>query len=106
LSGEKNDDWGNGVSTLDLVLIQKHLLGIKALDNSYDLIASDANLSGSISAADLFEFRKLILGVEDELSGGKSWRFVEGSYSFANPMSPWNELGYGLFFGAPGMAHV
>jgi hypothetical protein len=94
LSGEKNDDWGNGVSTLDLVLIQKHLLGIKALDNSYDLIASDANLSGSISAADLFEFRKLILGVEDELSGGKSWRFVEGSYSFANPMSPWNELGY------------
>ncbi len=85
----RNDDHKNGVSTLDLVLIQKHLLGLKPLNSPYKLIAADANNSGSVSALDLIEIRKLILGLYSEFPKNTSWRFVDASYDFPNPSQPW-----------------
>jgi len=92
LSADKTDAHMNGVSTLDMLLIQKHLLGVKVFDDAYDYIASDANLSNSISAADLFVLRELILAVKQELVHGKSWRFIDADYEFTNHHSPWAEL--------------
>jgi hypothetical protein len=92
MSANKSDEPMNGVSTIDLLLIQKHLLGIKAFDDVYDYIAADANRSGSISAGDLFELRNLILAVNSELPGGKSWRFVDADYEFNNPLDPFLEM--------------
>jgi subtilisin-like proprotein convertase family protein len=92
LTANKSDDFGNGVSTLDLLLIQRHLLGIKGLDNAYDLIAADANESGSVSAADILALRKLILLVDDELPKGRSWRFIGKGFVFDNSLSPWDEM--------------
>jgi hypothetical protein len=79
---EKNDDHINGVSTLDLVLIQRHILSIDKLNSPYKLIASDANRDGKITAADLVELRKLILGTTTSFSNNKSWRFVDKGYTF------------------------
>jgi hypothetical protein len=78
VSASKTDDYLNGVSTLDLILIQKHLLGLVPL-NGDNLIAADANATGSVSAADLFALRELILGVKSELANNDSWVFVPGS---------------------------
>jgi hypothetical protein len=75
LSAQKHTDYLDGVSTLDLVLIQRHLLGMEPLGNMYQLIAADANNNGRVTAADLTELRKLILGVTHELPGQSSWRF-------------------------------
>jgi hypothetical protein len=86
---ERNDAFRNGVSTLDLVRIQKHLLGIEPFTSPYDLIAADANNSLSVSAIDLVELRKLILGIYTELPANKSWRFVDKSFQFADPTHPW-----------------
>jgi hypothetical protein len=86
---ERNDAHKNGVSTLDLVRIQKHLLGIEAINNPYDLIAADANNSQGVSAIDLIELRKLILGIYSELPANKSWRFVDKDFEFADPTHPW-----------------
>jgi hypothetical protein len=86
---ERNDAYRNGVSTLDLVRIQKHLLGIEPFTSPYDLIAADANNSQSVSAIDLVELRKLILGIYSELPSNKSWRFVDKSYQFADVTHPW-----------------
>ncbi len=85
----KNDDFRNGVSTLDLVAIQKHLLGIKELDSPYKMVAADANNSKSITAIDLVELRKLILGIYSELPHNTSWRFVDKGYTFPDPYDPW-----------------
>lgn len=52
-----------GVTTMDIILIQKHILGIKSLDSPYKIIAADVNNSQSITASDIAEIRKLILGV-------------------------------------------
>jgi hypothetical protein len=89
IHAERNDAHKNGVSTLDLVKIQKHLLGIELMDSPYDLIAADANNNENVSAIDLVELRKLILGIYVELPANQSWRFVDKSFEFANPASPW-----------------
>ncbi|HLF63787.1 MAG TPA: T9SS type A sorting domain-containing protein, partial [Saprospiraceae bacterium] len=89
ITSERNDDHKNGVSTLDLVKIQKHLLGIQLLDSPYKLIAADANNSESVSALDLVEIRKLILGLYNEFPKNESWRFVNSSFEFSDPSSPW-----------------
>ncbi|MBL7781793.1 MAG: T9SS type A sorting domain-containing protein, partial [Saprospiraceae bacterium] len=84
----KDNDPLNGVTTYDLVLISKHILGLEPLTTPYKMIAADANRSGSITTFDIVEFRKLILGIYEELPGNTSWRFVEKAYNFPNPANP------------------
>ena len=90
----RNDAADNGVSTLDLVFIQKHILGIDKLVTPYKLIAADINSSSSITALDLVELRKLILGLYTEFPNNQSWRFVDAAYEFANAQEPWNFAEY------------
>ena len=65
-----------GVTTADIVLILRHVLGIETFDNAYQMIAADANNSGDITASDILELRKLILGVYEELPNNTSYRFA------------------------------
>ncbi|MBT8191391.1 MAG: hypothetical protein KJO29_13250 [Bacteroidia bacterium] len=89
LNAEMNDDPLNGVSTLDLVLIQRHILGITPLNSPFKLIAADADNSGNVSATDLISLRKLILGIYDEFPNGqKSWRFPETKQEFMDVQHP------------------
>jgi hypothetical protein len=85
----RDDNPMNGVSTLDLVLIQKHVLGTEKLNSPYKLIAADVNGSDDISVIDLLELRKLILGLYDKLPENTSWRFVPKSYKFPDIENPW-----------------
>lgn len=89
---KKDDDHINGVSTLDLVMIQKHILGIELLDGPFKKIAADVNKDQYISASDLVELRKLILGNIDEFDDNSSWRFIDEEYEFLDRNNPLNEL--------------
>ncbi|MFM8489473.1 MAG: hypothetical protein ACKOCH_24325, partial [Bacteroidota bacterium] len=84
----KDDNPLNGVTTYDLVLISKHILGIEPLSTPYKMIAADANKSNSITTFDIVELRKLILGIYTELPNNTSWRFIDKSQQFANPQNP------------------
>ena len=86
---EKNDRHRNGVSTLDLVKIQKHLLGIEPFNAPFQYIAADANNSQHVSAIDLIELRKLILGIYTELPQNQSWRFVAKDFGFPDTLETW-----------------
>lgn len=85
----KDIDYLNGVTTLDLVGIQKHLLGIEYLSTPYKMIAADANNSSTISAIDIVEIRKLILGITTDFPNNYSWRFVTSETEFINHLQPW-----------------
>ena len=87
----KDGDDMNGVSTLDLLRIQRHLLGIENLESPYQYIAADANRSGNVTAIDILELRKLILGIHEELPENTSWRFVDANYQFTDPNNPLDE---------------
>src|SRR5690606_3888771 len=90
----RNDNPLNGVSTKDLVAIQRHLLGLSELTDPYQLIAADVNNSQGISARDLVELRKLILGLYDSFeeieADQRSWRFVKKDGGIVNAQSPWD----------------
>ena len=85
---QSGNDYMNGLSTLDLVYIQKHILGIKELSSPYAMIASDVNNDQKISASDILTLRKLILGVNEVLDNNNAWKFISSSYNFENPENP------------------
>ncbi|MEL6833965.1 MAG: HYR domain-containing protein [Bacteroidota bacterium] len=83
----------NGVTTMDLILISKHILGTRLLDSPYKLIAADVDRSGHISTLDIIKLRKLILNIDNALpNNNTSWRFVDASYEFLDPTNPF--MGY------------
>ena len=86
---DKKDDFLNGVSTLDLILIQRHILGLEPFDNVYSVIAGDLNTDERITALDLVVLRSLIIGLVDELPGGESWKFVRADQEFTDILRPW-----------------
>lgn len=88
ITPEKNINPLNGVTTFDLVLIRKHILGIELLDNPYKIIAADANQSNSVTALDIVLLRSLILHIIDELPNSDSWRFVDAHHQFTNFINP------------------
>ena len=89
LKAERDDNHKNGVSTLDLLRLQEHLLGLAPLYDPYLLIAADANNSESVSALDLIEIRKLIIGEYSRFPNHTSWVFIPESYDFPDPYHPW-----------------
>lgn len=89
MTPDKTGDDLNGVSTLDLVLIQKHILGLKPITNPYLLLAANANVDNKVSASDILALRKLILGETGTI--GKPWRFMPKNYNFINSANPVGE---------------
>lgn len=92
LAPAKDNDPLNGVSTFDLVLINKHILGIAPLSSPYKMIAADANNSRSITTFDIIELRKLILGTNSSFPNNTAWRFVDKAYQFPNPSNPFHDV--------------
>jgi hypothetical protein len=86
----------NGVNMLDVLKIQRHILGLEILNSPYKMIAANASPSPdptqipeAITSSDIVELRKLILGATTVLPV-PSWRFVPQSYVFPNPNNPFN----------------
>ncbi|MFZ1706132.1 MAG: T9SS type A sorting domain-containing protein [Saprospiraceae bacterium] len=87
----KNDDVTNGISTLDLVWIQRHILGIETLASPYTMIAADVNKDKSINSLDLVDLRKVILGSQENFTNNTSWRFIDKQYKFIETASAHQE---------------
>ena len=80
----------NGVTTFDLVLISKHILGLEPLDSPWKIIAADINTSSSVTTFDIVEARKVILGLNPGFPANTSWRFFPASTTFGNPNNPFS----------------
>lgn len=83
--GEASD----GVSTLDIITLQQHILGHKKIDTSYKLVAADVDGSKSISVSDLLHIRKVILGYSDQYPISQNWTFINSAFEFADPEKPY-----------------
>jgi len=76
LTIDYNQDYTAGVSTSDLILIQKHILGVLRFSDYKQLLAADVDSNGDINVVDLLELRKLILGLTDKLPNSPSVQFI------------------------------
>ncbi len=92
ISAEKNNNQKNGVSTQDILTLQKHLLKIKRIKSPYQLIAADVNNSGSVTAFDMILIRQIILNAITTFPDNQSWKFIRMDYIFQNPEDPFKEV--------------
>lgn len=81
----RNDNPLNGVTVLDLVRIQKHILFIEPFTNPLAKLASDFNNSGTISSLDIVGILKIILGRIPTFPDGQSWIVVPADTDFGPP---------------------
>jgi uncharacterized repeat protein (TIGR01451 family) len=88
----KQDSILNGVSTFDMLLLSRHILGIQPFDSPYKIIAGDLNNSGSLTTMDLIAMRKRILNLTESFPNVPDWRFVRADYVFPDPANPWFEV--------------
>lgn len=86
----KNDDVMNGVTTLDLIMIQRHILGLAEFDSPHQYIAADINNSESVNGSDLLALRKMILGINSEFPNNQSWRAIDVEHVFDDATDPWS----------------
>lgn len=89
IEGSKEDSFINGLSTLDLILLQRHIIALGPLSSPYKLLAGDANKDKLLTASDILDFRKIILGVTEGLPNTNPWMFLDKSASFIDSNSPW-----------------
>ncbi len=82
----------NGVTTVDIIRIQRHILGIEPLAGPYKRIAADVNRDNEITIADVLWLRRLILGKDSTFTNNTSWRFVPANYQFPVPTNPWFDV--------------
>lgn len=75
----------NGVSALDLVRIQKHILFLEPFDNPLAKLAADINKSGTISSLDLVGLLKILLGRVPNFSDGETWIVIPADTDFGPP---------------------
>lgn len=69
-------DWKNGISGMDIIALQKHVLGIQLL-NGFQQIAADVNNSGSITALDASAIQSMLLSITTTFPAFSSpWRFT------------------------------
>jgi hypothetical protein len=80
------DDIKNGVTTLDMVFLQKNILGEILITDPYDRISADINGDGNINAMDMVILRRVLLDKSNtfENKNGDSWVFVDSEYKFVS----------------------
>jgi len=71
-----------GVTTNDIIAIQRHILGLEPFSCPWQYVAADVNRSGTITNADVTEVRRLILGITSKFKQADSWVFFPIDYQF------------------------
>ena len=90
LRAKKSNDINkaNGVTSLDLVLLQSHILAKTLLNSPYKIIAADVNGDGKLTAVDLVYIKRFILGLDTVYPVKTNWKFVDSNYVFPDPTNP------------------
>lgn len=84
----KSGSVANGLSTFDLLQVQKHILSREILKGPYKWLAADVNNSGSISTSDLILIKRALLGMITKFEKVPIWQFVPLENGFKDLSQP------------------
>jgi len=84
----KDDNHLQGITTLDLVMMQRHILAKELLDSPFKILAADVNQNGKVSSSDMIEIKRMILGQNERFLNSDSWRFVSEDHVFFDLENP------------------
>ncbi len=85
-----DDDVLNGVSIIDMILIQQHILNFREITNPYLLLAADVNGNGEVSIADVILLQRIALGLSDLPPTVPNWRFIDADADFFDATNPFS----------------
>jgi len=89
----KNSGPKDGISTKDILLIQRHILNLSKFTDTLQYIAADVNYNFNITASDISEIRRLLLGIKETFSVVKPWYFFRNDWrTIAKPNKPIADL--------------
>jgi hypothetical protein len=79
------------VSTYDMVLMSRSILGVEPFNDPYKFLGADVNEDGKLSTLDLIWMRRVVLYIDDAFPAQPSIIFVNQDYGFNNPNDPFSE---------------
>ncbi len=85
---ELDGDDSNGVTTFDIVDMQKAVLGFGNFTSPYQYLAADVNNDAKITTFDIVQTRQVVLAIIQEFPAYNSWRFLRSDYNFTNSSNP------------------
>ncbi len=90
ITPSKNNDVtvANGITTLDIVTIQRQILQVSPLESPFKIIAADVGGNNSVSTLDILLERTMILGMISSFPNGRLWEFVNSDYVFPDAATP------------------
>ena len=88
LTPQKLDEIKKGVSTKDLVWIQRHIINAQRFTTPDQMLAADINADSRISGQDVVMLRKLILGKISDLPQ-EPFRFYPVAHIFEDTLAPY-----------------
>lgn len=88
IEGYRDGDPLEGVSTMDIVFIQRHILGLAPFTSPYQMIAADIDDSKVVTASDLTRIRKLILGITNKLPNDRPAWLILPKNGIKDPGAP------------------
>ncbi|MEY4905744.1 MAG: hypothetical protein RLZZ292_3559, partial [Bacteroidota bacterium] len=97
---ERTIDPRDGISTYDIVLVSRYLLGAdtRALSSPLKLIAADVNGDGSVDGTDLLLFRRFILHIDEYFRDVPHWVFIPKTYIIPDVPPRLSEIPQSYFF--------
>ncbi|HMQ85902.1 MAG TPA: T9SS type A sorting domain-containing protein [Saprospiraceae bacterium] len=77
------------VSTADIIVISRHILGVAPFSEAWQYVAADVDGSETITTLDQIAIRKFILSISTEYPGAPFWRFKSCYYDLGtgNPFA-------------------
>jgi hypothetical protein len=96
----KNDQRLMGVTTFDLAMISRHVLGIQSFTSAYKLIAGDVNKDGSVDGSDIVMIRRLILRIDSVFKYVPHWVFVPKTYKIPDTLPHFDSIPKAYYFNA------
>ncbi len=72
----------DGVSTLDLVLIQKHILQLRRFKTLEQYFIADVNGDRKVDIYDVLQIRRVILGLDTSFINNHTYRFMQKNTSY------------------------
>jgi hypothetical protein len=87
-----SSDYLCGVDLLDVLLIQRHILGVQA-QPLWAQVGGDVNMSRTLTSSDMVTIRQLILGSITAFPNVESWEYFMGyvpHYSLVNIADAWD----------------
>ncbi len=90
ISSYKNSEYKKGISTLDILLIRRYILGLKQFNSPFQAIAADVNGDNKVSANDIIQLVHLLIGKKEDFNN-VSYLGIFKDYNFKNPNMAYKE---------------